>query len=371
MSEPVRVLQVIGILNQGGAETMIMNLYRHIDRNRVQFDFVENENDGAFFDNEVRNLGGRIYHCPRFNGKNYLSYIKWWKEFFDAHKEFKIVHGHIGSTAAFYLKEARDRGLVTIAHSHSVGTRNWNQLVYNVLSYPTRFISKFFFMCSKQAGISRYGKRVAEDKSRAFMIPNAIDANLYRFSEETRRRKRNELKIFPGTYLIGHVGRFVDAKNHLFLLKIFKKIVTFQPNSKLLLVGDGQLRPQIETAIADLGLINEVILLGMRSDVNELMMAMDVLVFPSIYEGLPVTLVEAQCSGLPCVISNKVSSDSVLIENLVQVKSLDNSDEEWAKASLDAECVDRIDCADRIKEAGFDVVENAKWLEEFYLEKAK
>ena len=168
MNDPIRVLQVIGIMNRGGAETMIMNLYRNIDRQIVQFDFVENENDGAFFDEEIRNLGGQIYHCPRFTGKNYFTYRKWWKEFFDNHHEYKIVHGHIGSTAAIYLKEAKNHGIVTIAHSHNIDGKNRKQFFYNILSYPTRNIADYLFMCSKQAGIDRYGKENALDSKRAF-----------------------------------------------------------------------------------------------------------------------------------------------------------------------------------------------------------
>lgn len=371
MSDPIRVLQVIGIMNRGGAETMIMNLYRNIDRNKVQFDFVENENDGAFFDDEIRSLGGNIYHCPRFTGKNILAYKKWWREFFDKHKEYKIVHGHIGSTAAFYLKEAKKHGIVTIAHSHNTDGKNRKQALYNIFSYPTRHIADYLFMCSKQAGIDRYGEKAAADPNRAFFFPNSIDTEAFCFKENIRNRKREELGISDKELLIGHVGRFADQKNHAFLLDVFQKITSLEPNAKLILVGDGDLRSDIEKKIASLGLDKKVILTGNRSDVGELMMTMDVLAFPSKYEGLPVTLVEAQCSGLPCVISDTVPSDAILIKDRVKVCSLGESASSWAETVLHCNYTDRVSCAEKVREAGFDIKESAKWLEDFYCEKAR
>ena len=371
MSEPIRVLHVIGIMNRGGAETMIMNLYRHIDRSKVQFDFVENENDGAYFDAEILDLGGKVYHCPRFTGNNFLAYKRWWKEYFDTHHKYSAVHGHIGSTAAFYLKEANKHGLTTIAHSHSAGTKNAKQILYDILSFPTRNIADYLFMCSEQAGISRYGEQAARDSKRAFLLPNAIDTKAFCFSGNIRKQKRQELDIDDETFVVGHVGRFADVKNHLFLLDVFKEISLLRPAAELLLVGDGELRSSVEKKAVDLGLQSRVIFTGDRSDVNELMMAMDVFVFPSKYEGLPVTLVEAQCSGLPCVIADTIPSDSILNNELIRVRSLHETASEWAGEVLQCRSEERTVCADIIKKAGFDIEESAKWLEEFYLEKAK
>lgn len=369
MNEPMRVLQVIGIMDRGGAEAMIMNLYRNIDRSKIQFDFVENENNGAFFDEEILDLGGKIYHCPRFNGKNIFSYQRWWKAFFDEHKEFKIVHGHIGSTATFYLKEAKKHGLVTIAHSHNTRSQGWKQLFYDVLSYPVRNIANHLFMCSLQAGIDRYGESAV--KKKGCLFPNAINTKEFCFNEDMRSRKREEMGFSTDNLLVGHIGRFVEQKNHLFLLEIFKEIVAFNRNAILLLVGDGPLRKDIEEKINALNLQGKVVLLGLRSDVNELLALMDVLVFPSKYEGLPVTLVEAQCNGLPCVISQNIPPDSILIKELAHTLSLEDSPAVWAKTALNCTCEDRASYAEKVKEAGYDVAESAKRLEEFYLEKAR
>lgn len=371
MSKPIRVLQVIGIMNQGGAETMIMNLYRHIDRNKVQFDFVENENDGALFDEEIHLLGGRVFHCPRFSGKNYNKYRIWWKDFFNEHNDYSVVHGHIGSTAAIYLKEAKNQGITTIAHSHSTYIKGLKQYLYRILSYPTRNIADYFFMCSKQAGIDRYGQRAASDSNRAFLLPNAIDTESFRFGISARNEKRKEFGIKENEYVIGHVGRFVDVKNHSFLLNVFKKAVEDDSSAKLLLVGDGELRKSIEEKAIFLGINEKVVFAGNRSDVNKMLSAMDVLVFPSKYEGLPLTLVEAQCNGLSCVISDKVPEDSVLIKELIQIRSLNDSLSVWAETAVHRNCINRSICADKIKETKFNVEKSAKWLEDFYLEKAK
>lgn len=371
MKEPIRVLQVIGIMNRGGAETMIMNLYRNINREKVQFDFVENENDGAFFDDEIRSLGGRIYHCPRFTGKNYWKYKKWWKVFFDKHDNYSIVHGHIGSTAAIYLKEAKDHDVVTIAHSHSTYVKSGKQFLYSILSYPTRYIADYFFMCLKQAGIDRYGETVISDTDRSFLLPNAIETEAFRFDLSKRKEKRDEFRLNDNEFTIGHVGRFADVKNHGFLLDIFKIAADKYSSIKLLLVGDGELRQFIEEKAVSIGLIDKIIFAGDRSDVNEILSAMDALVFPSKYEGFPVTLVEAQCNGLSCVISDRVPKDSILINGLVQVCSLDDDPSAWAQKALCHNQIEREACAGKIKEMGFDINKSTKWLEEFYLEKSK
>ena len=371
MSAPIRILHVIGIMNRGGAETMIMNLYRHIDRSKVQFDFVQNENEGAAFDEEIRELGGNIYHCPRFKGVNCIQYVRWWKQFFDQHHEYAIVHGHIGSTASFYLNEARKHGILTIAHSHNTNSRTVKQFFFSILAYPTRFIADYLFMCSRQAGIDRFGEKAVLDDNRAFFFPNAIDTEMFQYSNSSRENIRREFGVSDKELLIGHVGRFAKQKNHAFLLDIFKKISEKKPDAKLLLVGDGDLRQEIKGKIDLLGLKDRVIMTGVRSDVNDLMSAMDVMLFPSLFEGLPVTLVEAQCNGLPCVISDKVPSDSIIMKELVKVCSLEDDLSVWTEAVENTDKNDRTRYAEEMKKTEFDIEKSAKWLEDFYCEKAR
>lgn len=371
--EPIRVLQVIGIMNRGGAETMIMNLYRNVDRNKVQFDFVEHSQEAAVFDDEILSLGGKTYRCPRYTGKNHIAYVKWWKSFFDKHAgEYRIVHGHIGSTASIYLSIAKHCGLFTIAHSHNTdGALSVYAVLYKLLSFRTRSIADYFFACSVQAGIDRFGARIAKQKDRCRVLNNAIDTTAFAFNDMIRNQVRNGLGLEKNDYVLGHVGRFMDQKNHVYLMDVFSEIARREPDAKLLLVGDGPLRKQIETKVAALGLSDRVIFTGVRSDVAELMQAMDILVFPSKKEGLPVTLVEAQAAGLPCVISNSIPRDAVITKNLVTTLSLQNSPKEWAEHVLSRKQEARSDHSEEVKAAGFDIHETAKLLEEFYLDKAK
>lgn len=364
MDEPIRVLHVIGIMNRGGAETMIMNLYRNIDRAKIQFDFVENEGNEAAFDAEIKQLGGKIYRCPRYNGKNHFTYTRWWNSFFKAHKgEYPIVHGHIGSTAAIYLSIAKKHGVYTIAHSHSAGG---GSAMYRMFAYPTRYIADKFFACSKDAGISRYGKTVGNDSSRCQVLNNAIDARRFSFNRHTREQVRNALKIAENAVVIGHVGRFVEAKNHIFLIEVFAKVRKLKPNAVLLLVGDGERRPEIQAAIAEKRLDDSVILTGVRSNAWDFYQAMDVFVFPSVYEGLPVSLVEAQAAGLPCCVSSNVPRDSA-VTDLVEFIPLENGPEKWAEIALQSVKTSRPDMLSEIQNVGFDVSSTANWLENFYL----
>lgn len=372
MKEPIRVLHVIGIMNRGGAETMIMNLYRQIDRGKIQFDFVEHTNERAIFDDEIERLGGRIYRCPQFTGGNYLAYRKWWKSFFDNEgAEYAIVHGHIGSTAAIYLKEAKKRGKYTIAHSHSSGTdHSLGNMVFRMLSYNTRNIADYFLGCSKIAGTDRYGKKIVESSGRFKVLPNAIDVDKYVYSPERRQRIRDELGYDQKQLLIGHVGRMTAEKNHTFILKIFKCISLTRSEARLILVGDGKLREELEKQVKKIGLSDKVSFLGVRSDVNDLMQAMDIFVFPSVYEGLPVTMVEAQAAGLPCVISDKVPMESIITKGLVTIRKLSDPPEEWANHILSKETLPRADRSKEIKENGFDIKNTANWIEKFYCARA-
>ena len=371
--QAIRVLHVIRLMNHGGAEAMIMNLYRQIDREKVQFDFVENTTEEGAFDAEIRSLGGRIYHCPRFTGVNYLAYRKWWDIFFAGHaSEYAAVHGHIGSSAAIYLAAAKKYGVFAIAHSHGAdGKHGISQKLYKLLAYNTRNIADFFFACSEKAGIDRFGRRVVREEQRYRVFYNAVDTGRFCFDPVVRKEKRAELGLYERNYVIGHVGRFTEAKNHVFLLDIFAELKKKEPDAILLLVGDGDLRRTIEEKARKLQIVDSVILTGVRDDIPELMQAMDLLLFPSLHEGLPVTLVEAQSTGLPCVISSAIPPEAVIAKDLVSVLSLESDPAQWAEQVLALKNTGRTDHHEAIAQAGFDIRDNAKWLEDFYLEKAR
>lgn len=368
MTEPIRVLHVIGVMNRGGAETMIMNLYRNIDRTRVQFDFVQNEGGPAAYDEEILALGGRIYHCPRYRGKNHFAYTCWWHTFFKEHRgEHPVVHGHIGSTASIYLSVAKKYGVHTIAHSHSAGE---GSLAYRLFSYPTRYIANQFFACSRDAGISRYGKRLWTRSDRCRVLNNAVASQKFAYTAERKSNSCHFLGISENTLTVGHVGRFIDAKNHSFLLDVFAQIHKKNPDSVLLLVGDGELRPQIEAAVVEKQLEDAVIMTGVQNNTWDYYQAMDVFLMPSLYEGLPVSLVEAQTAGLPCCVSTGVPREAG-ITDLVQFRSLEDSPEIWADWVLECARRPREDTSEQIRLAGYDISTTAKWLEEYYLKVVK
>lgn len=362
MTEPIRVLHVIGVMNRGGAETMIMNLYRNIDRTRVQFDFVQNEGGPAAYDEEILSLGGRIYRCPRYRGKNHFAYTKWWNTFFAEHKgEYPIVHGHIGSTAAIYLSIAKQHGSYTIAHSHNTKA----SAIYQCFSFPTRFVADHFFACSEAAGRSRYGQRIGSDSTRCTVLQNAIDTERFEYSASSRQCIRTMHGIESGKLLIGNISRFSAQKNHRFLLDVFEIIYEKNPNTALLLVGDGELRPDIEAAIAEKNLKDAVIMTGVQTNTWDYYQAMDVFLMPSLYEGLPVSLVEAQTAGLPCCVSTGVPQEAAITE-LVQFRPLEDSPEIWADWVLERAQLPRGSMAEEIRRAGYDITDTARWLTEFY-----
>lgn len=356
----VRVLHVIGVMDRGGAETMIMNLYRAIDRSRFQFGFVVHTQAEGAYDREIRALGGAIYHCPRFTGKNYRAYRDWWRSFLAQEGQaYEIVHGHIGSTAPIYLDCARRAGKHTIAHSHNTnGKVNAKEILYRLLSARVRGRAEHYLACSVPAGIDRFGKGI-----RFSVWNNAIQAERYTYSEETRTHLRDQLQI-GGALLVGHVGRFAPQKNHSFLLEIFAEIRA-KTDAKLLLVGDGPLRGEIEEKAAALGLREDVIFTGVRSDVDALMQAMDVFVFPSFYEGLPVTMVEAQAAGLPCLISDGVPKETILTD-LVRWLPLSAGARAWAQKALELGRWGRRDTLAEIRARGFDIADSTRKLETYY-----
>ena len=366
MSEPIRVLHVIGSMNRGGAETMIMNLYRHIDRNKVQFDFVENSSEPAAFDEEIIRLGGQIYRCPHYNGKNHSFYVKWWNDFFKAHpNQYQIIHGHLGSTAAIYLAIAKKFGIYTVAHSHNSGTdRGAKTLLYKVMSYNTRNVADYFFACSTPAGIDRFGNKIVRGGHYS-LLNNAIETDAFVYGDSVRKGLRRQLGL-ADELVIGHVGRFNPQKNHPFLMDIFAALLKKEPNAVLLLVGGGEDMAKIQVKAQALGIVERVRFLGVRSDVAELMQAMDVFVFPSLYEGLGIALIEAQAAGLPCVVSDTIPHEAYLTD-LVDSESLSAPADKWAEKILEKRAIPRTDRRAEIAAHGFDITTEAVKLQEFYL----
>lgn len=361
----IRVLHIVTYMGRGGLETMLMNYYRHIDRSKIQFDFLVHRDFRADYDDEIESLGGRIYRLPRLVPWS-PAYRRKLNRFFTEHPEYRIVHVHQDCLSAVFLKAAKKHGVpVRIAHSHT--SNQDKNLKYFIKLYYRRLIPRFatqMFACSQKAGEWMF-------RGAPFQIlNNAIDAGQYRYNSRLAAQKRKELGISDDSFVMGHVGRFGREKNHEFLLEIFAAIQKKRHNAVLLLVGDGSLRPEIESRITALGLRGKVLLTGVREDVPALLQAMDVFVFPSLYEGLPVTMMEAQASGLPCVVSDRVPSECKKTE-LVTFLSLRAPAEEWAEQIMSAYRMKREETCAQIAASGFDIVENAKWLQNYYQEQWK
>ena len=359
MGEPIRVLQVVTHMNRGGLETMLMNYYRNIDRNKVQFDFLTHrpESEKKDYDDEIRSLGGKIYHMPVLNPFS-PGYKKSLDQFFKEHKEYKIVHSHLDCLSAYPLKAAKKNGVpVRIAHAHT--TLVENNIKKYIKLFSKKLIPKYptnLFACGKLAG-----EWMFEGKSFQ-ILNNAIDTKKYIFNPAVRKKKREELGISENEYVIGHVGNFTPPKNHAFTIELFAEICNKKENARLVLVGGGDAIQQHKEKALELGISDKIIFTGKRTDVPDLMQAMDVFLFPSIYEGLPVTLVEAQAAGLHCIVSDNVTRE-VAITKLIEFISLNESKDIWTDRILRYENSNRGNMLTEIENGQYDIVKNAIWLE--------
>ena len=361
----LRVLQMIGALNVGGSQTMLMNIYRNIDRKKIQFDFLLDRPEELHFADEVRALGGRIYSVPLFKGTNAIEVRRAWDGFFTEHPEYKVLHSHVRSYASLYLPIAKKHGVKTIIHSHNTSNgAGAAALVKRALQYPLRYQADVLMACSTEAGRWLYGDKACRSGKYVF-LPNGVDLSRFRPDEDKRAEYRARMGL-SDKLVVGHVGRIQIAKNHAFLLDVFSRLYEKNRDARLLIVGDGDLREQTERRVAEMGLRDAVIMTGSRDDVPELMLAMDVFAFPSLWEGLPVTLVEAQSVGLPCVISDRISRD-VDISPLVTRLPIDSA-ALWAEELLKPH--ERMDVTAAIAESGFDIRDSSKKLCRIYTELA-
>lgn len=361
----IRILHVVTHMNRGGLETILMNYYRNIDREKVQFDFLVHRQERAAYDDEIETLGGIIHRLPRLVPWS-ASYHRALNHFFAVHPEYRIVHVHQDCLSSVILKAAKKHGVpVRIAHSHNSNQdRNLKYLVKLICKRSITTYATELFACSKQAGDWMF------DGAPFLVLNNAIDAKLYQCDAERARMARARLSIPENALILGHVGRFCPQKNHSFLIDVFSQVLKRKPDAYLLLVGDGELKTDIEMMIQAQGMTERVVLTGVRGDIPDLLQAMDVFVFPSLYEGLGVCIIEAQAAGLPCLISDKVPIECKKTD-LVRQIPLNDGTNAWADAALDAAKMPRRNTLEEIRAASYDIRENALWLQNFYLSKEK
>ncbi|MFR6666536.1 MAG: glycosyltransferase family 1 protein, partial [Thomasclavelia spiroformis] len=358
-------LQIVTTMNRGGLETMLMNYYRNIDRSKIQFDFLEHRSEESDYDKEIISLGGRIYRIDVLNPFSF-KYRQQLRQFFKNHPEYKIVHCHLDCMSSIPLSYAKKNAVkVRIAHSHS--SSQDKNIKFLLKSFYKRRISKVathLFACGDKAGKWMFGNN---DFS---VINNAINTKDFLFNQHVRKKVREELEL-QNKFVIGHVGRFNEPKNHTFIINIFKELVSINDNAKLLLVGEGNLKNEIEKKVEDLGLSQYIVFYGKCDCVNRIMQAFDIFLFPSLYEGLPVTMVEAQANGLKCFISNKVPKECIMSEN-VEILSLEDTAVKWAESiNKYSEGYTRKNMLKSISDNGFDIEKNTKELEGVYFNEYK
>ncbi len=366
MSKTLRILQVSYGMDRGGAETLIMNIYRNIDRNKVQFDFLLHNPGKTAYEDEIESLGGRIHRIPRFLGYNRISYDRNLRKFLQNHPEYTIIHDHLMDSSQETFRVAKKLGRITVAHSHIVE-------YYTHISDYIRFffrrnlyrLSDYRFACSKEAGEWLY-----RGKSDFTVLRNGIDTSRYEYSDEIRKEKRRELGIGENEFLITNIGRMVEQKNQKRLIDIFSLFNEKHPQSKLMIVGAGPLEKELREEAEKKGTGERVIFTGERSDVPALLSASDLFLFPSLYEGFGIVLIEAEAEGLPCVFSSNIPGDVDLMPDLLTRVNLSSSDKEWMEEmekAAEGKKRDRTGDYITVREKGYDIRESAEYMEKFYL----
>lgn len=353
MEQVKRILHIVTTLNRGGAETMIMNYYRALDKSKYQFDFLVHRQDVGAYEHEVREMGGRIYRAMPIRPNTYHKYFKFLDAFFQEHaSEYIAVHAHIQENSGFAFKYAAKYGILNrISTSHIADAPI--DYKYPFRLYASYFLNKYVtkrLACGERAGKTLYGKRAFK------VFPNAIDSSLFRYNEDVRNAVRNELGI-GNSFVIGNTARLSSVKNHMFMLDILSEIIKTKKDVVMLFLGEGDERPNIERQIEAKHLQKYVRLLGVRPDVYRIIQAYDIFLFPSKLEGLPVSVIEAQAAGLKCFLSDIIDK-SVDITGDITFMSLDNSAVAWADKIVSGIPYERKDNKAKIVKAGYDVEDN-------------
>ncbi|MDE7410767.1 MAG: glycosyltransferase family 1 protein [Paramuribaculum sp.] len=363
----IRILHSVSNMGRGGIETMLMNYYRHIDRTKVQFDFLCNKSEKGVFDDEILAMGGRLFVTPGFNPLKRHAYTRFMLDLFKRYPEYTIIEAHNDGLGAFALKDAMKANVpIRIYHAHSTS------LPKN-LKYPIKLYCKWHindwsthhFTCGIKAGQYFFGKHVMETNDFS-IINNAIDLSRFNFNPKTRSQLRHDYNL-DDRHVVGHVGRFATVKNHTRLLDIFAELKKIDSKATLALVGNGELMDSIRAKVAKLKLQNDVIFVGETPNPHLWYQAFDIFTMPSLYEGLPVVGIEAQTADLPCIFSSNVPNE-IAKTNHCYFIGLNKSNEEWASviASILNNSPQRKDCTDLIASAGYDIHTEARKLQNLY-----
>ena len=361
----IRILQIVGTMHPGGMENFIMNLYEKIDREKFQFDFVvhlRKENDHT---EQIKKLGGKVYEIPRLT-KDPIGSLSMLYKIVKKNKYQVVIRHTANALVAPQLLAAKLAGAKTICHSHN--ETDPQMTLHKIGKVLMKLVADRRLACSKKAGLWMY------DKKDFKVINNAINVNKFVYSEEKAEKVRKEFGL-QGKHVYGHIANFRESKNHMFLLDVYKEIAKLDDKAVFFCLGEGDLREEIENKIKELNLEDRVILTGIRHDVENFMSCMDVLIFPSFFEGLPLTLIEAQIAALPAIISDTITKDVIITDGLVTMESIKDKPQVWAKKATellkDGKVKSRQCQREAIRKAGYDMDVLVKWYEDYFTELAK
>lgn len=366
MGGPVKVLHILQRMEAGGTQALLMNIYRKIDRTKVQFDFLVVYKEKQFYDDEIEKMGGSVYKLSFREDLNLLKFQKDLENFFNQHHEYSIVHCHAYTVGYFCLKAAKKAGIpVRIAHSHN------NETIHDLKYLPKLFMQRLFsqnatdlFACSEEAGKYLF-------KGKPFQVlKNPVNAQMFIANEKDRREIRRKLGL-EDKFVVGHVGRLHPQKNHDFLIDVFSEIKKKIPNAELVLVGTGPLEEKVRSKVENKELTESVQFLGNRKDMNRVYQALDVFVFPSLFEGLGIVAIEAQAAGVPIICSEGLPPETDITPIYRKLRLSDGA-EKWADAAIKMaqSPVAHTNMQKYVVNAGFDANATAKNMENYYLEKS-
>ncbi|MBG9979953.1 glycosyltransferase [Facklamia sp. DSM 111018] len=352
-------------MNRAGMENRLMDIYKNIDRTQIQFDFYTLRETAGEFDEEIKALGGKVFYNKPMNIVTMYSSLRNFNLFLIKNKEYKIVHCHLNQWSGLMLGSAKRAGILTrIAHSRtSLEGYSLKNIIKNIVKIPVNYTATHKFAVSYKAGVWLYGARAMKN-SKVKILPNAIKMDDFHFDNDLRITTRKKLNI-SGKFVMIHVGNIKPEKNHLFLLEIFEKVLIRNKHAILLIVGKDHMNGIVKKKAKELKL-NNVYFLGSRTDICELLNAADVFVFPSKYEGFPGSVVEAQCTGLSCYISDRITSE-VILSDLVETIPLTAKPEEWADIIINKNYLNRKDMVPILKNTEYDVERSAELYKRFYL----
>jgi glycosyltransferase involved in cell wall biosynthesis len=368
---PVRVLHVVGGMNPGGVETWLLQILQRLNRDRIQSDFWVHTSQACLYDSEIRALGSQIIAAPRL--KTPWAYAKALKQLLQQ-QSYDVVHSHVHHFSGAVLKVAQSAGVpVRIAHSHLDTSALDDQAT--VLRRCYLQLTRHWIQRHATLGVSASGLAAASLFGQNWQMDPRwqrlyYGVNLQPYAHPTDGAKlRAELHIPANAKVIGHVGRFETQKNHVFLVNVVAEVLQHQPNTYLLLVGQGALLPDIQAHVQALGIRDRVIFAGVRRDVPHLMQSvMDVMVLPSWQEGLPLVLIEAQAAGLPCIISDRITPEADILPNLIHRCGLERPIADWVNVTLAAMHQGHQPQFDQIQSSAFNIEASVQALETLYLE---